>query len=111
MAVDIGEVRRALENEELVPCFQPLVELRTGRLAGFEILARWQHPQLGLVLPENFVSLADEQGLVGKLMEQILRKAFLSCSLIPEPLTLAINVSPTQLLNPGLPKEIHEAAE
>lgn len=111
MVVDIGEVRRALENEELVPCFQPLVELRTGRLAGFEVLARWQHPQLGLMLPENFIPLADEHGLIGKLMEQILRKALLSCSLIPEPLTLAINVSPTQLLNLGLPKEIHDAVE
>jgi EAL domain-containing protein (putative c-di-GMP-specific phosphodiesterase class I) len=53
MAVDIGEVRRALHNEELVPCFQPLVDLRIGRLAGFEVLARWQHPVLGLVFPDQ----------------------------------------------------------
>jgi PAS domain S-box-containing protein len=111
MTVDIGEVRRALDNEELVPYFQPLVELRTGRLAGFEVLARWQHPQLGLALPENFVRLADEHGLIGRLMEQILRKAFLSASLIPEPLTLSINVSPTQLQNLSLPREIRESAE
>lgn len=51
MSVDIGDVRRALEDEEPVPHFQPLVDLRTGRLTGFEVLARWQHPQLGLMLP------------------------------------------------------------
>ncbi|WP_348270054.1 EAL domain-containing protein [Edaphobacter paludis] len=111
MIIDIGDVRRALDNEELVPYFQPLVELRTGRLAGFEVLARWQHPQLGLASPENFVRLADEHGLIGRLMEQILRKAFLSSLLIPEPLTLSINVSPTQLQNLGLPREIRETAE
>jgi len=65
MVVELLDVRRALENEELVPCFQPLVELRTGRLAGFEVLARWQHPDLGLVLPENFIALAEENDLIG----------------------------------------------
>jgi PAS domain S-box-containing protein len=80
-------------------------------LAGFETLARWQHPERGLVLPENFVPLADEHGLVGKLMEQILRKSFLSAPLIPEPLTLAVNVSPTQLQDLSLPTQIREAAE
>jgi PAS domain S-box-containing protein len=94
-----------------VPCFQPLVELRTGRLAGFEVLARWQHPNLGLILPENFVSLAEEHGLISVLMEQIMRKAFQSALLFPEPLTLAVNVSPTQLRDLDLPGKIQEAAQ
>lgn len=111
MAVDIGEVRRALQNEELVPCFQPLVDLRTGRLAGFEVLARWQHPILGLVLPENFISLAEENGLIGVLMEQIIGKAFQSALEFPASLTLAINVSPTQLQDIGLPGKIRKIAE
>ena len=74
MFVDLADVRRALENEELVPCFQPVVELHSGRVTGFEVLARWLHPQLGLVLPENFISLAEDNGLIGTLMEQISRK-------------------------------------
>jgi len=111
MQVDLADVRSALDNDALVPCFQPIVALHTGRLAGFEILARWSHPQLGLVLPENFISLADENGLMGLLMQQILRKAFLSVGLIPEPLVLAVNVSPSQLRDVTLPDQICQAAE
>jgi PAS domain S-box-containing protein len=111
MMVNLGTVRRALDQDELVPCFQPVVELHTGRLAGFEVLARWKHPQLGLVLPENFISLAEEDGLVGRLMRQILRKAFLSAPLLPSPLVLAVNISSTQLHDSSLSSQIREAAE
>jgi PAS domain S-box-containing protein len=111
MAVNILEVRGALENEEMVPCFQPLVELRTGRLAGFEVLARWKPPQGSLVLPDNFIALAEENGLIGQLMEQILRKACESVLHLPAPLRLAFNVSPLQLLDLSPPKQIRQAAE
>jgi EAL domain-containing protein (putative c-di-GMP-specific phosphodiesterase class I) len=111
MEVDLADVRRALENEELVPCFQPVVELHTGRLTSFEVLARWQHPQLGLVLPQNFISLAEDNGLIGKLMDQILRKAVASVSILPMPLNLAVNMSPTQLRDLSLPSQIREMTE
>jgi PAS domain S-box-containing protein len=111
MRVDFADVRRALDNDELEPCFQPVVELRTGLLSGFEVLARWQHPQLGLVLPENFISLAEENGMVGLLMHQIMRKAFLSAPVLPQPLKLAVNVSPSQLRDLSLPTQIRDAAE
>ena len=111
MRVDIADVRRAIENDELEPCFQPVVELHTGRISGFEVLARWQHPQLGLVLPEGFISLAEENGLVGLLMQQIMRKAFLSAPVLPAPVVLAVNVSPSQLRDLGLPAQIRDAAE
>jgi len=111
MSTDLAAVRRAFDNDELEPCFQPVVELSTGRLTGFEVLARWQHPRLGLVLPENFISLAEEDGLIGRLMQQILRKAFLSSSFVPSPLVLAFNVSPSQLHDPGLSSQIRSAAE
>ncbi|MGD0892499.1 MAG: EAL domain-containing protein [Terracidiphilus sp.] len=111
MPVDLAAVRRALDRDELEPCFQPVVELPTGRLAGLEVLARWNHPDLGLVLPENFISLAEEDGLIGRLMQQILRKAFLSSSRVPAPIILAVNVSPTQLREPDLPAQIRIAAE
>jgi len=104
MHVEIGEVRRALENNELEPFFQPLVELRNGRLTGFEVLTRWQHPEFGFVLPENFISLVEDHGLIGLLTEQILRKALSSAMLLPDPLTLAVNVSPSQLQDLSLPR-------
>jgi PAS domain S-box-containing protein len=111
MPINLAAVRKALDNDELEPCFQPVVELSTGRLSGFEVLARWRHPDLGLVLPQNFIALAEEDGLIGRLMQQILRKAFLSASSIPAPLVLAVNVSPAQLREPGLPGQVQIAAE
>jgi PAS domain S-box-containing protein len=111
MPVSLAAVRRALDNDELDPCFQPVVELHTGRLAGFEVLARWRHPDLGMVLPDNFISLAEEDGLVGRLMQQILHKAFLSAPALPAPLILGVNVSPSQLHDSRLPGQIRKAAE
>jgi PAS domain S-box-containing protein len=111
MLVDLIDVRQALQHEEVVPCFQPLVELKTGRLAGFEVLARWQHPDLGLILPENFISLAEQNGLIGSLSKQIMTKAFMSAPVLPEPLVLAINFSPIQLRYLSLPFQIREASK
>ncbi len=95
----------------MVPCFQPIAELHTGQLAGFEVLARWQHPQLGLFLPENFISLAEQNGLIDRLMCQVLSKAFLPATLLPQPLILAANVSPIQLLDSTLSGRIRSLAE
>lgn len=111
MVVDIIDVRRAIESDEVVPFFQPIVEMRTGGLAGFEVLARWQHPEFGLILPKNFISLAEEYGLIGLLTRQILRKALLSAPVLPEPLVLAVNISPIQLHDLSLPSQIRETAE
>jgi PAS domain S-box-containing protein len=111
MHVELAEVRRALELEQIVPFFQPLVELRTGQLAGFEVLARWDHPRLGPILPENFIALAEDNGLIGKLTEQILRKSFSLAPALRDPLVLAINVSPSQWQDLELPGNILKAAE
>jgi len=111
MLVSVLEIRQALESDAVVPCFQPIVELRTGNLAGFEVLARWQHPSLGLILPENFISLAEENGLIGELTHQILGKSFLAATTLPEPLSLAVNISPIQLHYASLPRQIYQAAE
>jgi EAL domain-containing protein (putative c-di-GMP-specific phosphodiesterase class I) len=111
MLVNLIDVRRALEEEAVVPCFQAIVELRTGRLVGFEVLARWASPDHGLVLPENFISLAEENGLIDRLTQQILRGSFLVAPVLPEPLFLAVNISPLQLDFPGLSREIQESAK
>jgi PAS domain S-box-containing protein len=111
MKTDLIDIRRALANDEIVPWFQPLVELHTGRLAGFEVLVRWQHPELGAILPSNFISLAEEHGLIRLLTQQVLRQAFQSAQSLPEPLVLAVNISPCQLQDLNLPDEIRKAAD
>jgi PAS domain S-box-containing protein len=108
---DANALRRAIENSEIVPFFQPLVELRTGRLRGFEVLARWNHPHRGLVLPDDFIPLAEKTGLTGLLTSHLLRSVFAAARTIPQHLTLSVNVSLTQLTDRTLPRHICLAAE
>jgi len=93
-----GEILRAFDEDEFFPVFQPLVELRTGRLIGFEALARWRHKHLGDVGPDEFVPLLEKNGLVDRLTLMMLERAFASPALKDSTLSLAINISPIQLL-------------
>jgi PAS domain S-box-containing protein len=111
MLISLEDVRRGIENDEFVPFFQPLVTLRTGQLAGFEVLARWHHPSAGILPPDRFIPLAEQNGWIGALTKRLMQRAFEAGKLIPEPLTLAFNVSPLQLHDLGLPKQIQSAAE
>ncbi|MET0909293.1 MAG: EAL domain-containing protein [Ilumatobacteraceae bacterium] len=67
------ELRRGLERGEIVPYFQPIVDLAGGQVVGFEVLARWLHPDRGLLLPGQFLPLAEDAGLMGELGECVLR--------------------------------------
>lgn len=102
---------RVLERDEIVPYFQPIVELSTGRLMGFEVLSRWHHPSAGLIPPDEFIPLAERTGLIGLLTEKLLRKAFAAAAAVPSPLTLSVNLSPTQFRERNLPLYIERAAE
>ena len=62
-----GELRRAIENDELVLHYQPKVDVATGRVVGAEALCRWQHPSLGLIMPDDFVPMAEHTGLITPL--------------------------------------------
>ena len=110
-ADDANDLRRALESNEIVPYFQPLVELRTGLLSGFEALARWQHPQRGLIPPNEFIPLAEKSGLHGLLTGKLLSAVFAAAKDIPNHLTLSVNISLTQLTDLTLPRHIRSAAE
>ena len=106
-----ASAQNALRQGQFIPYFQPIVALRTGQLAGFEILARWQHPKHGIVSPDQFIALAEKQGWIDMLTLHLLRKAFAEAHSIPEPLTLSVNISPMQLRNSSLPGLIRKAAE
>jgi PAS domain S-box-containing protein len=110
-ADDANDLRRALESNEIIPYFQPLVELRTGLLSGFEALARWQHPQRGLIPPNEFIPLAETSGLHGLLTGKLLSAVFAAAKDIPDHLTLSVNISLTQLTDLTLPRHIRSAAE
>jgi PAS domain S-box-containing protein len=110
MPFDEIDLHRAMERDEFYPFFQPLVELRTGQLAGFELLARWKHPRLGLILPDDFIPALEKSGSINGLTRQILQKAFAASPILPNSCTLAVNLSPHQLLDLTLPAKIAKVA-
>jgi PAS domain S-box-containing protein len=107
---DPWNLRRALEREEFFPHFQPLVVLATGKLHGFEVLARWQHPDFGLVSPDVFIPMAEKDGSIGELSSQVLKKAFEAIALHGKGFRLAFNISPLQLKDLSLPEHIRQIA-
>ena len=70
-----GDLKGALRRGELSPFYQPIVRLSTGALSGFEALVRWRHPRRGLLMPEQFLPLCDEMGLMPELGAMMMREA------------------------------------
>src|ERR1700744_4781828 len=100
---------RAIDNHEIVPWFQPIVNLRTGLLSGFEVLARWQHPERGIVPPSEFIPLAESTAMIGPLTDLLLTQAFEAAAAFPKHLTLSVNISPVQLRDRLLPELMQRA--
>jgi diguanylate cyclase (GGDEF)-like protein len=96
------DLRNALTTGEFELYYQPLVNLPTNRICGFEALIRWHHPEKGMVMPETFIPLAEEIGLIVPLGEWIIRKACATAAQWPDDLKVAVNVSPTQFREKGL---------
>jgi EAL domain-containing protein (putative c-di-GMP-specific phosphodiesterase class I) len=98
MTPDAQQVKRALTSGEFVPLFQPVVAVRTGKLAGFEVLARWDHPEIGIIAPDVFIPMAERDGWIRELTAIIVGSAFASAAaLLPSPLTISINISRLEL--------------
>ena len=91
------ELYRALENDQLIPAFQPVISLRTGQIIGAEALARWRQPDTGAFAPTEFVQLAEETGQIRQLDRQIAERAVARCAELlrdrSREFHLAINVS------------------
>ena len=101
-----GELRQAVAHDLLLPYFQPLVDIATGRLIGFEMLARWPHPTRGMVPPDEFIPIAEDAGLIGPMTERLLRRACRATAGWPSDTFVACNLSPLQLRNRGLPAAV-----
>ena len=108
------DLRRALERNEFSNFYQPIVSLASGEIVGFEALLRWQHPTRGLIGPKDFISIAEETGLIRELGWWNLREA---CRQLGEwratyaksaNLTVSVNVSPKQFLEPNLIQDIKD---
>ena len=111
MPFDAIDVRRAFGEDEFFPLFQPLVNLQTGHLVSFEVLARWNHAQLGLIQPDAFIPIIQKSGLINTLTQKILNKAFATAPMLPPHIMLSVNLAPCQLLDSTLPGQIRGAAE
>lgn len=99
-------IRRGIAGDEFVPYYQKQVDLETGVLTGFEMLARWKSPTLGTVNPEIFVPVAEEIGLIGAVSEQVIRKALIDARNWDPKLTLSVNISPVQMRDPWFAQKI-----
>ena len=108
------ELRQAVEREELALHYQPVVSLRTGEVTGFEALVRWQHPKRGLLDPSEFVSIAEDSGLIDPIgrwvQERACRQALAWHERRPDarPLDVAVNLSARQVAHRDLPATVAE---
>ena len=98
-ALEAG-IRAGLANGEFVPYYEQQIDLETGELTGFEMLARWNSPNFGLVSPDVFIPIAEDMGIIALLSEQLIERALQDARRWDPPLTLSVNVSPLQLNDP-----------
>ena len=110
-----NDLRRALERGELRVHYQPIVDVRDGRIVAFEALARWAHPQRGLLNAAAFIPLAEESGTISALGRWVLREALTQIGQwqrdypSDRPLTVSVNLSPREVLQPRLPSNVADA--
>ena len=90
------DLRDAIQGEVLRPYYQPLIDLSSGRITGFEALVRWPHPERGMVSPAEFIPVAEETGLINALGGLMLRRACMDAVLWPDDVRVAVNLSPLQ---------------
>ena len=103
-----GELREALESNQLDVHYQVQTSLTTGEIRGYEALLRWEHPQRGFIPPTEFIPLAEENGLILQMGEWVLRTACAKAASWEPPYKVAVNLSPVQFAHTDLPKLVME---
>lgn len=99
----------AIEKNQLEVHYQSIVDIRSGRIAGYEALLRWRHPERGLISPTVFIPIAEESGLIVKIGFWVLRQACHDIASQPSPLKVAVNFSPLQFKDPQLVDKVRLA--
>ena len=99
-------IRRGISRGEFVPYYEQQIDLESGALTGFEMLARWDSPELGLVGPDIFIPIAEEIGAIGDLSESLMARAFEDAKGWHSDLTLSVNISPVQMRDPWFAQKI-----
>ena len=99
-------MRKGIANREFVPYYEQQVDLETGELVGFEMLARWNSPELGLVAPDIFIPIAEEIGVISDLSESLMEQAFEDAKAWHPKLTVSVNISPVQLRDPWFSQKL-----
>lgn len=100
------EIKGAVQRGEIVPYYQPLVDLHTQETIGYELLARWLHPALGVIEPEVFVPIAEDTGVIGALTDSMLTQGLKGAKDWPSEIYLSVNLSPRQFADPLLAQRI-----
>ena len=107
----LSDLRHALESDEILIHYQPIVDAHTGAVVSAEALARWQHPELGMIPPGSFIPVAEQTGLIGPLTWVVLEGALAQCGAwhrTGHALSVAVNLSVRNLLDQDLPRQIEE---
>jgi diguanylate cyclase (GGDEF)-like protein len=99
-------LRRGIGTGEFVPYYEQQIDIQSGKLVGFEMLARWKSPEFGIVSPEMFIPLAEELGVIGELSESLIRTALEDAKGWDPELTLSVNISPIQLRDPWFAQKL-----
>lgn len=100
------ELRHAITRNQISVNYQPILDSRTGSITGYEALMRWNRPGHGMSDPEVFIGIAEESGVIVQLGEWVLRQACTEAARWPQPLSIAVNVSPVQFMLPNLCERI-----
>ena len=99
-------MRAGIPAGEFVPFYEQQVDLSDGRILGFEMLARWQSPQFGMVAPDVFIPVAEDIGVIAELSEGLIRRALADAREWDPRLTLSVNISPVQLRDPWFAQKL-----
>ena len=104
-----ADIRAAIDAKQFHLAFQPLVSAKTQKLVGFEALLRWNHPRRGFVPPNVFIPVAEDCGLMASIGEFVIEEACKAAASWPEPITVAVNISPKQIILPALPNMVSQS--